>query len=111
MLQEATLPIDPLLVRDNDTLEAALGRLDRGGLGLAFVVDGKGALTGRLCARDIAACLDRGGTLSLDVRAAMTPDSGAAARECRVVRNRWQPAAQRLRCSQQPEAISSSSIM
>ena len=72
------MPIDPLLVRDNDTLEAALGRLDRGGLGLAFVVDGKGALTGRLCARDIAACLDRGGTLSLDVRAAMTPDSGVA---------------------------------
>ncbi len=68
----------PLLVRDDDTLEAALGRLDRSGLGLAFVVDGKGKLAGRLCARDIAACLGRGGTLSLDVRAAMTPDNGVA---------------------------------
>ena len=70
------MKIDPLLVRDADTLEAALGRLDQSGLGLALVVNDGGELIGRLCARDIAACLGRGGTLSLDVRAAMTPDSG-----------------------------------
>ena len=70
------MKIDPLLVRETDTLETALGRLDRSGLGLALVVNDSGELIGRLCARDIAACLGRGGTLSLNVRAAMTPDSG-----------------------------------
>lgn len=71
------MPIKQLLVRESDSLDAALSLLDRNGFGMAFAVDADGRLVGRLGAADIEACLARGGSLSLNVRAAMTPDAGA----------------------------------
>ena len=70
------MSIENLIVRERDSLETALAVLDRNGHGLAFAVDEGGRLTGRLASADIAACLARGGTLALSVRAAMTPEAG-----------------------------------
>jgi perosamine synthetase len=70
------LPIRNLLVRDNATLAEALALIDRNGHGLAYAVDARGQLVGRLASREITECLARGGDLARSVGAVMTPDTG-----------------------------------
>ena len=70
------MSVQNLIVREPDSLESALALLDRNALGLAFVVDDGGRLSGRIASTDIAACLARGGSQALAVRAAMTPEAG-----------------------------------
>ena len=60
------MPIDDYLIRDDDTLGAALRVIDRNALGLAFAVDADGRFSGALDAAAIGARL--AGGLSLGAR-------------------------------------------
>jgi perosamine synthetase len=64
--------INDYLIRDDDTLAAALRVIDRNALGLAFAVDGDGRLNGSLDAGAISSCLAAGGSLAARVGTAMT---------------------------------------
>ena len=66
------MPINDYLIRDDDTLGAALRVIDRNALGLAFAVDADGRLNGSLDAGAIASCLAGGGSLAARVGSAMT---------------------------------------
>jgi CBS domain-containing protein len=54
------VPIKEYLVRDSDTLSAALRVLDGNGLGMAFAVDGEGRLRGAVSSVDIKEKLRQG---------------------------------------------------
>jgi len=64
------VPINSFLVRDSDTLAAALAALDANGLGLAFAIDGNGRLAGRLDPDGISRRLTTGGKLGDPVSSA-----------------------------------------
>ena len=65
------MEIAELLVRDRDSLDAALKVIEDNGLGLAFAVDEAGRMTGRIGAGEIAARLAAGGSLREPVANAM----------------------------------------
>jgi perosamine synthetase len=66
------VPINDYLIRDNETLAAALRVIDRNALGLVFAVDADGRLNGTLDAARISSCLAAGGSLAANVGSAMT---------------------------------------
>jgi perosamine synthetase len=72
------VPIDDFIVRDSDTLAAALAVLDRNAIGLAFAVDADGRLSGVLDAERVAACFAAGGSPASRVSAAMGRTPGLA---------------------------------
>jgi perosamine synthetase len=65
------VPIKEYLVRDSDTLSAALRVLDGNGLGMAFAVDGEGRLRGAVSSVDIKEKLRQGRSLEAPVGDAM----------------------------------------
>jgi perosamine synthetase len=73
------VPINEYLVRDSDTLSAALRVLDGNGLGMAFAVDGEGRLRGAVSSIDIEEQLRQGRSLDATVGDAMRNAESAAA--------------------------------
>ncbi len=65
------MSIDDYLIRESDSLEAALRLIDRNGLGLAFATDAEGRLKGVIDSARIGASLGKGGGLSASVASAM----------------------------------------
>jgi perosamine synthetase len=63
--------IDDYLIRESESLEAALRVIDRNGVGLAFATDAQGRLKGVIDSARIKACLSTGGALSAPVTSAM----------------------------------------
>ncbi len=65
------MSINDYLIRDDDTLAAALRAIDRSPFGLVFAVDADGRLNGALDASRISSCLSDGGSLSSRVGSAV----------------------------------------